>query len=113
MTTPTRRSDGKPETAADTRFFNLREAGYRGPIDQDGYAVTSLVSPWHTGSGRAAAVAIVCLAVSLLVALVGHWTGDRVTVGIAVIAALVSLVAAVRNAYRADQQSAQISGGAP
>jgi hypothetical protein len=33
--------DGKPETEADTRFFDLRESGYTGPIDQDGYAVTS------------------------------------------------------------------------
>ena len=43
----TRRVDGKPETAADTRFFELRESGYDGPIDQDGYKVTS---------GRAAAI---------------------------------------------------------
>lgn len=34
----TRRVDGKPETEADTRYFDLREAGYRGAIDQDGYA---------------------------------------------------------------------------
>lgn len=33
----TRRPDGKPETPADTRFFNLRRAGYTGPIDQDGF----------------------------------------------------------------------------
>lgn len=31
-----RRLDGKPETAADKRFFDLRISGYRGPIDQDG-----------------------------------------------------------------------------
>ena len=31
-----RRIDGKPETEADKRFFDLRESGYRGPIDQDG-----------------------------------------------------------------------------
>jgi hypothetical protein len=31
-----RRVDGKPETEADKRFFDLRESGYRGPIDQDG-----------------------------------------------------------------------------
>ncbi len=37
----TRRVDGEPETAADTRFFDLRESGYDGPIDQDGYKVTS------------------------------------------------------------------------
>lgn len=35
-----RRVDGKPETAADKRFFDLRESGYRGPIDQDGRPVT-------------------------------------------------------------------------
>jgi hypothetical protein len=39
--TASRRFDGKPETATDTRFFDLRESGYRGPIDQDGNAVTS------------------------------------------------------------------------
>jgi hypothetical protein len=38
---PTRRWDGKPETPADTRFYDLRASGYTGPIDQDGYAVTS------------------------------------------------------------------------
>jgi hypothetical protein len=31
--------DGSPETDRDRRFFDLRAAGYRGPIDQDGYAV--------------------------------------------------------------------------
>jgi hypothetical protein len=36
----TRRVDGRPETAADTRFFDLRESGYEGPIDQDGYKST-------------------------------------------------------------------------
>ena len=36
----TRRVDGKPETAADKRFFDLRESGYTGPIDQDGRKVT-------------------------------------------------------------------------
>ncbi len=34
-----RRMDGKPETERDRRFFNLRESGFRGPIDQDGHAV--------------------------------------------------------------------------
>ena len=34
-----RRVDGRPETAADKRFFDLRESGYRGPIDQDGRKV--------------------------------------------------------------------------
>lgn len=33
---PTRRPDGKPGTAADKRFFDLRESGYTGPVDQDG-----------------------------------------------------------------------------
>jgi len=33
--------DGKPETAADKRFFYLRESGYGGPVDQDGRKVTS------------------------------------------------------------------------
>lgn len=35
----TRRVDGKPETAADKRFFDLRESGYTGWIDQDGNQV--------------------------------------------------------------------------
>jgi hypothetical protein len=38
----TRRPDGKPETGADKRFFDLRESGYTGPVNQDGYAVTQL-----------------------------------------------------------------------
>lgn len=33
-----RRIDGKPETEADKRFFDLRQSGYTGPIDQDGNA---------------------------------------------------------------------------
>jgi hypothetical protein len=37
----TRRVDGKPQTAADKRFFALRESDYDGPIDQDGRKVTS------------------------------------------------------------------------
>ncbi|KDN23218.1 hypothetical protein [Amycolatopsis rifamycinica] len=41
MPATSRRFDGKPETAADTRFFDLRESGYRGPIDQDGHRVTT------------------------------------------------------------------------
>jgi len=36
-----RRFDKQPETEAEKRFFDLRESGYTGPIDQDGYAVTS------------------------------------------------------------------------
>jgi hypothetical protein len=34
--TGTRRVDGKPETPADKRFFDLRESGYTGPITRDG-----------------------------------------------------------------------------
>jgi hypothetical protein len=36
-----RRVDGRAETAADKRFFDLRESGYKGPIDQNGNKVTS------------------------------------------------------------------------
>ncbi len=36
----TRRLDGQPETEADARFFDLRESGYTGPIDQDGYVAS-------------------------------------------------------------------------
>ena len=32
----TRRVDGEPETDADRRFFDERESGYDGPLDQDG-----------------------------------------------------------------------------
>ena len=39
--TSTRRPDGRQETASDRRFFDLRESGYTGPIDQDGRKVTS------------------------------------------------------------------------
>jgi hypothetical protein len=38
--TRSRRFDGKPETDADRRFFDLRSKGHTGPIDQDGYPVT-------------------------------------------------------------------------
>jgi hypothetical protein len=38
----TRRVDGKPETAADSKFFDLRESGFEGPIDQDGNAVEDM-----------------------------------------------------------------------
>jgi hypothetical protein len=40
--TATRRPDSKPETEADKRFFDLRDSGYIGPIDQDGHAVPQL-----------------------------------------------------------------------
>jgi hypothetical protein len=38
---PSQRVDGKPETPADKRLFDLREAGYTGPIDQDSRPGTS------------------------------------------------------------------------
>lgn len=38
-----RRFDGKPETKADRKFFDLRESGYKGPIDQDGNKANCLV----------------------------------------------------------------------
>lgn len=41
MAKDTRRVDGKPETSKDKKFFDLRESGYDGPIDQDGNKVTS------------------------------------------------------------------------
>jgi hypothetical protein len=37
MTTESRRVDRQPETEADRRLFDLRESGYPGWIDQDGY----------------------------------------------------------------------------
>jgi hypothetical protein len=48
----TRRPDGKSETDADKRFFDLRESGYTGPVDQDGYAVSQ---PHPTGGSTMAA----------------------------------------------------------
>jgi hypothetical protein len=47
----TRRVDSKPETDADKRFFDLRESGYTGPIDQDGYAVSDAPPPDDTDGG--------------------------------------------------------------
>jgi hypothetical protein len=38
----TRRIDGKPETETDTKFFNLRESGWTGPIDHNGNAVADM-----------------------------------------------------------------------
>jgi hypothetical protein len=38
---PTRDPLGRPESPADTRFFDLRGSGYAGPIDQDGYSDTT------------------------------------------------------------------------
>jgi hypothetical protein len=43
--TVSRRWDRQPETEADRRFFDLRESGYTGWIDQDGYPVTD-VDAW-------------------------------------------------------------------
>lgn len=39
----TRRADRRPETAADKRFFDLRESGYTGPIDEQGSPASSEV----------------------------------------------------------------------
>ncbi len=50
--------DGKPETDADKRFFDLRESGYTGPIDQDGNIADSAnhhqrkEHPWPGTTGR-------------------------------------------------------------
>lgn len=33
--------DRSPETERDSRFHDLRDSGYTGPIDRDGYAVTT------------------------------------------------------------------------
>ena len=44
-TPASRRPDGRPETPAETRFFDLRGSGYTGAIDQDGYAVAD-VDAW-------------------------------------------------------------------
>jgi len=41
MAAKSSRADGRPETARDKRFFDLRESGYKGPVDQDGRAVMS------------------------------------------------------------------------
>jgi hypothetical protein len=45
MGSTTRRWDGKRETEKDRRLFDLRESGYRGPIDQDGHRVDD-VDAW-------------------------------------------------------------------
>lgn len=39
MAKASRRVDGRPETAADKRFFDLRQSGWKGAIDRDGRAV--------------------------------------------------------------------------
>lgn len=40
MDKPSRRWDRQPETDTDRRFFDLRDGGFRGPIDQDGHPQT-------------------------------------------------------------------------
>ncbi|TKG61559.1 hypothetical protein [Prauserella endophytica] len=50
--TPTRRGDGQPETDADRRFFDAREGGYTGWIDQDGHQVLDL-DAWMAEQKRA------------------------------------------------------------
>ncbi|MGW0163534.1 hypothetical protein ACWDUN_29855 [Mycobacterium sp. NPDC003323] len=54
MTEPqtSRRWDGNPETASDRRFFDLRDAGYHGPIDQDGYPVPVLPGSYWEQNAR-------------------------------------------------------------
>jgi hypothetical protein len=37
--------DGSPESDADRRFFDLRDAGFTGPINQDGHAVSDPADP--------------------------------------------------------------------
>jgi hypothetical protein len=37
--------DGAPETDADRRFFDLRDAGYTGPINHDGHPVSDPADP--------------------------------------------------------------------
>lgn len=50
--TASRTWDGAPETAAETRFFDLRESGYEGPIDNDGYKVAEGHEAEHLLAGR-------------------------------------------------------------
>jgi hypothetical protein len=38
----TRRPDGKPETATDEKFFDLRESGETRPIDHNGNVVDDM-----------------------------------------------------------------------
>jgi len=45
MSKDSRRVDGKPETAADKKFFDLRASGYKGAIDQNGDKVKN-VDKW-------------------------------------------------------------------
>jgi hypothetical protein len=67
--TPSRRFDGKPETDADRRFFDLRESGYTGWIDQDGPAfvrtVPDAATPVATPAVTATVTAVITPAVTL------------------------------------------------
>lgn len=58
-----RRWDGKPETEADRKFFDLRESGYTGFFDQDGNKISdedvrsgAWMKPRQRDANRAAAV---------------------------------------------------------
>ena len=42
MAKSSRRADGRPETAKDKKFFDLRESGWTGPIDHNGNKVEDL-----------------------------------------------------------------------
>jgi hypothetical protein len=46
-----RRADGKPETEKDRKFFDLRESGYTGPVDQDGNKVEDM-DQWIKDRGK-------------------------------------------------------------
>jgi hypothetical protein len=62
----TRRIDGKPETDADRRFFDLRESGYTGWIDQDGYATDGpTFVRTESGTVRSTVAALITPAVTL------------------------------------------------
>ena len=41
MNPSSRRWDREPETEYNTKYFDLRESGYTGPIDENGDAVTT------------------------------------------------------------------------
>ena len=44
MANKSRTWDGSAETEKDSRLHDLRESGYRGPIDQDGNRVEDLAA---------------------------------------------------------------------
>jgi hypothetical protein len=64
-----RRFDGKPETDADRRFFDLRESGYTGWIDQHGHATDGptfvRTDPAVTATASPAVPALITPAVTL------------------------------------------------